>query len=231
MNEFCFLKQEMGIIILEKEIVMKKLFLLLILVSLLSFSTTISAAPFNANLLLNPSFEDELNHWATIYGNYNNYAPLNPVSGSWYLHGGDSAYNSTSQSVYPLTLGFTEAQLDSGNLSITYGGWQSGWAGWDQGKIAIVLFNEDSQVLTEYDLGWFSSTQSWSLRETEVPLIAGTRRINYFFFGERYDGHHNDAYLDDAFIMISDNNVPIPGAILLFSSGLLGLVGIRRRKV
>jgi hypothetical protein len=74
---------------------------------------------------------------------------------------------------------------------------------------------------------------TWEEVTTQLLLPAGTTYIairiaaieNVFNDAvAEFDGH----YADDAYFSIT--TVPIPGGLLLFSSGLLGLIGILRRK-
>ena len=187
------------------------------------------AASLNVNLLINPGFESGLTGWTTDnHGTLRSSDPL-PHSGNYYLMGSDRAqYCSTSQIVDLLSCGFTTSDLDEGALLINYGGWQSGYKDQtDSGKIMITLKNTDNTVLESQDLGWFYSNSTWTLLEGELALNPGTRYIEFKFDSIRYNFTHNDGYLDDAFLKL--NPVPIPGAIWLLGSGIIGMIGIRRK--
>jgi hypothetical protein len=124
--------------------------------------------------------------------------------------------------------GFTTTELDSGSFSVYYGGYQSGWSTQtDSGKIEIIMQDQNHDSLGSSDLGWFYSNHTWVLKEGTVPLISETRYIQYGFHSKRYQTSNNDGYLDDAFLTVT--TVPVPAAVWLLGSGLIGLVGIRRK--
>ena len=57
---------------------------------------------------------------------------------------------------------------------------------------------------------------------------AGT--TNWHLFEASEYGAKNEAYLTIDYDIVPDNTIPIPGAVWLLGSGLLGLVAVRRRK-
>ncbi|MCI5127654.1 MAG: hypothetical protein D3907_03945 [Candidatus Electrothrix sp. AUS3] len=117
--------------------------------------------------------------------------------------GGKSAATTHSYQVVDLAAkGFTVENIDSGALTARFGGWQSGFETQeDRGKIEIT-FSNGSSDLGSFDLGWFYSNHTWTLKENTVAVPTGTRFVTYHFYSERTEGNHNDGYLDDAFLII-----------------------------
>jgi hypothetical protein len=208
---------------------MKKLFLIVFTLTyvILRMNETAYTAPIGVNLLDNPGFESDLIGWTTDNGAIRTASPL-PHNGSKYLMGGNNgtANSYTYQTIDLLSKGFLESEIDSGSHSVFFGGWQAGWSTQtDRGKIEIILKDDSFSELDIKDLGWFYSNFTWTLKEGTTDLMAGTRYIDYGFYSKRYQGSNNDGYLDDAFLSL----VPLPPALILFVSGLIGLFGSMRK--
>ncbi|MCI5118383.1 MAG: hypothetical protein D3913_10590 [Candidatus Electrothrix sp. LOE1_4_5] len=155
---------------------------------------------YKNNLLDNPGFESGLDDWITDNAIWTNDPP--PHSGINYLGGKSAATTNSYQVVDLAAKGFTVENIDSGALTARFGGWQSGFETQeDRGKIEIT-FSNGSSDLGSFDLGWFYSNHTWTLKENTVAVPTGTRFVTYHFYSERTEGNHNDGYLDDAFLII-----------------------------
>jgi len=77
----------------------------------------------------------------------------------------------------------------------------------------------------------FTSTTNWEFLDATSDLISGKQLVGIGFFGHELVG--GSPLLDRTFldnVLIDATVVPLPAAAWLFGSGLLGLVGIGRRK-
>jgi len=186
----------------------------------------------NANLISNPGFENGLDGWSSTDGaDIRSWDPV-AYEGSQYLYGRNTVTFSVWQDIDLFSQGYTATQIDAGELSVVYGGVQSGWGTQeDSGTISIRLFDEDMIELGSSSLGAFYSNHTWVSRMGASDLLADTRYIQYHFEGTRVEFSNADAYLDAAYLEVqSISAVPVPGAIWLLGSGLIGLAGISRRK-
>ena len=201
-------------------------------ISILLTAGTAVAGPTGVNLLANPGFETgDLTGWVSNGAGIRTSDP-DPHSGAYYLIGGwNGSSSSTSQTIDLLAKGFTASELDSGALSVDFGGYQSGWHDQrDSGRISVVLENSASSALASQNLGWFYSNNTWTLKEGNISIVPGTRYVQFGFEGIRYDGGNCDAYLDDAFLKINGSApVPLPTSLFLMGPGLAGLIAVRRR--
>jgi fibro-slime domain-containing protein len=77
------------------------------------------------------------------------------------------------------------------------------------------------------DLGGVHSSMSASVSLDSLGLSTGNTYDLDFFFAERHTSQSN--YRIDTSLELRPSAVPIPSAVWLLGSGLLGLVGIRRR--
>lgn len=164
--------------------------------------------PLGVNLLVNPGFEDQLNYWITDNGAIRNGDP-SPHSGSNYLFGAKNGASKshTYQQIDLLAVGFDTHQLDNELLTVSYGGYQAGWhTQIDQGLISIEFLDGDMEIIEAGNLGWHWSNNTWILVEETVAIPIGTRHIIYTFDAQRYEGSNNDAYLDDAFVLVYQTN-------------------------
>lgn len=110
----------------------------------------------------------------------------------------------------------------------------AGWTDDDKGQISIHLLNESKVEIGLTSLVAYTSDHLWEEQSGTTDLLNGTRFIRYEFIGTRVGeqtntgvlNENNDAYLDAAYLHV----VPVPAAVWLFGSGLIGLIGLARRK-
>jgi len=201
---------------------------------LVTLAIAISASSnVSANLISNNGFEDGLNGWnSTGNADIRTWDPV-AYEGTNYLFGRNTQEFSVWQDIDLFSHGYTASQINSGAFSVVFGGMQSGWhTQADSGTISIHLFNEEMSELGFTSLGPFYSDHTWVNRMGISDLLADTRYIQYRFYGTRVEYLNTDAYLDAAYLEVKGiSAVPVPAAIWLFGSGLIGLASISRRKV
>ncbi|WP_431064650.1 hypothetical protein [Methylotuvimicrobium sp.] len=192
------------------------------------FFLTLFSFSSNASLLSNPGFESGLTYWESSGGAAirSNDDP-SAYEGQNYLYGFDTPLFSVWQDVDLINKGFLPSEIDSGNFIVELGGWQSGWhSQQDSGQIHVRFFDTTMSQIGTTALPSFYSNNTWEEQSGLTNLLAGTRFIRYEFIGTRVgSGSNNDAYLDAAYLNVAA--IPVPAAVWLFGSGLVGLIGIR----
>lgn len=185
-----------------------------------------------ANLISNPGFETG-NVGDTVIAGWQSSGnatirKIDPSAyeGVNYIFGQNTVEFSIWQDIDLLSSGFSSSAIDTGNLDVNFGGWQSGYSNDDIGQISIHLFDTGMAEIGVTSLSAFTSDHEWVKQSGTTDLLFGTRFIRYEFTGTRNFGSNNDAYLDAAYLHI----VPVPAAVWLFGSGLIGLIGLARRK-
>jgi len=203
-----------------------------------------------ANLLTNGSFENP-----TVPDGYSDWAVYNYLDGTnkhdWYRLSGQGIEIQRG-AVVTAHDGYQYVELDSDKKhhigTPTFGGSESTNSSMgqdvtlDPGRYELSFWycprpgNGDGNGI-EYGL-WnddFSGTYSWTVDDSNITdwtQITGTFNItdpgNYTIaFAAIGDPNTLGGFIDD----VELNPVPIPGAVWLLGSGLLGLIGIRRRKI
>jgi hypothetical protein len=158
------------------------------------------------NLLKNAGFEKVSNgnfdNWITDGATIRNNDPK-PYKGKNYLMGSmnNKSITHTYQVINLLTNGYTAKDLDSGNMLIKYGGYQSGWKTQrDSGTIEVVCQDENHKEIVYDKTKGFYSNRKWVRRYSLFWIPKGTRYIKYIFIAKRVDGEDIDAYFDEAFL-------------------------------
>ncbi|NLF31368.1 MAG: PEP-CTERM sorting domain-containing protein [Planctomycetes bacterium] len=198
--------------------------MLRLIVFLFVLAALAAAAPadmlLNTNLLANSDFESGLDGWTTDGATLRAGNPV-PHGGAAYLAG---SVNGLATTATYQVIDLAAGGLADDSLTALFGGWQSGWETQrDSGLIALAALDADGAILAAADTGWFYSNHTWTLRQNELPLPAGTVALRYTFTAQRYEGYNNDGYLDDAFVSI----VPEPATLALLALGAAAIV--RRR--
>jgi len=98
------------------------------------------------------------------------------------------------------------------------------------------LFGVTQDNTETASLGMFMS-YVWLTPETQFPAVFGTLRANNYLYTIRQEGNHPlvpqllDVGTEGVGIyLVRTSVVPVPAAAWLFGSGLIGLVGLARRK-
>ncbi len=209
---------------------MKKQFILI--------TTTVFVVLFSinvkANLLSNSGFEAGLTDWSST-GNATIRAgdPL-AFEGTNYIYGSNTALFNIWQDVDLLGQGIQSTEIDTGNLVIDFGGWQSGWmTQQDNGQIFIRMLDVSMGNIGNVSLPSFFSNHTWVEQSGSASLLSGTRFLRFEFIGTRVSGSNNDAFLDATYLDISrSTSVPNPVTLMLLGLGLIGLfINNNRQKI
>ena len=191
----------------------------------------------SGNLLSNPGFEQGLTDWTTDPAALAGVAPDGPAAydGANYFYAGpNTASGYAQQQVNLLQGGYSPTQIDSGTLTISFGGYTRSLAAStpDQGSITVSFIGASgTTVLGTMTVDSTNPTTQWTLTSGTAALPVGTRFILYQFNANRETASDDNAYLDDAFVSLSavsgpQSAVPGIGANYLsnpgFESGLDG---------
>ena len=190
------------------------------------------------NLLSNPGAETGLTTDWTVGGNSNpgvdngTFNPgINPNSGSFDFYGHTGSFGTLTQNVNLLSNGFTPAQIDGGTLLANVGFFEQGLnqgTPSDDASVSLTFLDAFNASLGIVSSGVVDSHNlTWQGFNGNFSIPSGTRSIDYTMNFFRNVGNDLDSYIDDNSLTVT--GVPIPGAIWLLGSGLLGVVGLRRR--
>lgn len=221
---------------------MKKHYLLL-LALLLSPSVSM------ANVVVNGTFDNNTTGWVGSYdaqiGDSHAFPLGFPVinTGSYYF-GGQKASNSISQ-IYNLT-NFDLNNLSSAGLNFTMSADLFGWETHNDHSIFKASFysNADASGSLLGSIALDSATNdpgTWpsiytagdfpNFQTTSGTLANLTTSILFTVESIRLQGAANDGYADNLKFALSPvTTVPLPAATWLFGSGLLGFLGMKKRR-
>jgi len=111
-----------------------------------------------------------------------------------------------------LAAGYSVAQLDSGTLNMTFGGYTRSLAETtpDTSTITITFYDATgTNVLGTMTVDSANTTSQWALTSGSIALPVGTRFVSYQFTTSAHSGDTNyNAYLDDAFATLSVGTAP-----------------------
>ncbi len=124
---------------------------------------------------------------------------------------------------------FFGVQLPAPDITGTPTGWNSTiWPTWSNSSFggSSIIYNNnwiDGEILNGNTLSGFNVTVNTTTAPTSVPWFA-------YGYGGTYSGtdHFNNSG-NPGFEGRAGSAVPLPGALLLFGPGLVGLAAIRRR--
>ncbi|MHC4717832.1 MAG: right-handed parallel beta-helix repeat-containing protein, partial [Planctomycetota bacterium] len=167
-----------------------------------------------ANLLPNPGFEDGLNGWDTNPEASVRTAGPDPYEGGGYYFAGSVIEGHAEQSV-DLTALFTDAELDTGQLRVAFGGYirSLSESTRDQGRVELTYLDAVGDPIGAAAVARARDLTSWEFVEELSTVPAGTRSVTYRFVAVRKYGTENNAYLDAAFLYVfGEVAVPNQGA-------------------
>jgi len=201
----------------------KNLFIILFTVL---FIPSITAAS-----IINSGFED----WTTI----------NPPPG-WSLSSGEisaaqettQVHSGSSSAMIVYTSQFTQSLSQTINAtpgldySISAYFYDSNPSGYDDGRarISLSFLDDEGNTLSTNYSGYTVDDDMWQQLWVSAiaPSVTDSIKISFLFYdvSANWDGSAT-IYVDS--VAESTNAVPIPGAVWLLGSGLIGIVGIRRK--
>ena len=130
------------------------------------------------NLLTNAGFEDGLSGWtATLGGGTTQMRGPRAYDGSSYFAPANNSETILTQTVSLADSGFTDAQIDTDNLDIVFGGRvrigsQNPAA---TGTITITIYGSNGQVLQQYTAAASNTVDRWELVGASQSLPAGAK--------------------------------------------------------
>ncbi len=196
---------------------------------------------YAANLLTNPGAETgDLTGWTIGVGvppnspgvDSGSFDPgINPHSGSYDFYGHDpGALGTLIQNVNLLSNGFTTTQINTGTLVANVVFWEQGLNQGptsDNGSVTLTFLDAGNSILGTATTPTIDSHNlTWEEYSGSFSIPVNTVSIDYTMNFMRNVGTDNDAFFDDNSLTVT--GVPLPGAVWLLGSGLLGLVGLRR---
>lgn len=180
----------------------------IVLLSLLSFSCKRNTEPRQqdnpklGNLLKNPGFEDQLNHWSADSTVMIRTSDPEPHEGAAYIYGSKTFKFKVSQTIDLEESGLRNASLDAENWAVKFGGFQAGCKDQlDSGAISLVFLDSEGKEIDKQSLPSFHSSAIWAEQSRTAKIPRGSRRLVFEFIGERHGrGNNNDAYLDSTYL-------------------------------
>jgi hypothetical protein len=123
-------------------------------------------------------------------------------------------------------------ELDAASTTPTLSFWAKGGGTSDFTAYALRYLNSTGGILADsglQDIGGVINPNTWTnitLSTLTVPVGATAAFIEF----TQATGGVEDAFLRIDDVVLNANVVPVPAAVWLFGSGLIGLVGVARRK-
>ena len=103
----------------------------------------------------------------------------------------------------------------------------------DQASVDVSFLDGGGSVLDSYSFTDIINTAlfDWNEYSDARTIANGARSIKIVLTSDRINGSSSDGFIDEVSLQINAiNSVPVPAAVWLFGSGLLGLIGVARRK-
>ncbi|MBW1951209.1 MAG: right-handed parallel beta-helix repeat-containing protein, partial [Deltaproteobacteria bacterium] len=119
------------------------------------------------------------------------------------------------QTVDLAAAGFSDAELDSLDLELVFGGRirAASETSVDRGRLEVSFLRGDGTEISSLTTSSTNPTDRWDLVGDRVPIPVGTRQVVLRFEATRASGTANNSYLDGAFLyVVSENIAPDLGA-------------------
>ncbi|KAF5056249.1 hypothetical protein DSECCO2_369350 [anaerobic digester metagenome] len=186
---------------------MKKIYTLLPVLIILSLT------PNAQNLILNPGCDDtlvegEIPGWSELTGNKWTQRLENPApnSGVAYFFPGADA---TAELGQVIDVSNDSSEIDSGTKIYYFTGYVRAFAQSpaDESNIFIHFMNANNTLLTSFNFGPFTQTQTWLRIDSALSVPPGTRKVDVRLHSLRHNGTNNDGYYDGLYL----GNAPLVG--------------------
>ncbi len=169
---------------------------------------TTGPSSFGPNLLTNFDAEAGTTGWTATAGVIESLSAgecngISPFLGMRYFAVGalctDNAFGRAFQDV---SVAAQAAAIDAGDATARYGAWFANWQGTDLPRMALeFLDGGGAGIGTAPEIG--STTGTWTLVQSDVPVPVGTRSVRVVLTGTRQAGSDNDSYFDELFLRLS----------------------------
>lgn len=163
------------------------------------------------NLLTNPDFSSGLSGWtATPSGGTQSANPA-PWTGADYFFAGPNAVVTLDQTVNLTATGLTDAEIDSGDETLIFGGRDrsANETPPDAGSISLTFYDASGDVISTTTEDAQNLSTRWELVGGRVDIPVGARTARYRFTAVRNSGSTNDAYLDAAFVYVQSDSAAL----------------------
>ena len=206
------------------------------------------------NLIINGDAETDIGNWTSspsfeilAYGSPG--APSldspGPVDrGSFFFAGGpyvpEPYTNNVSNAVQTIDVADGSTLIDQGQVNFLLSGYLGGYADQnDTAALTAIFCDGDDSFLGSASIGPVTNsdrmnTTGMVLRSSEGILPSGTRNIAIHLEMQKENSgpyysptYYNDGYADNLSLTLAP--VPIPRTVWLLCSGLIGLIGVKRK--
>ncbi len=163
------------------------LFIFFVLITSISF--------YGQNLIVNPGAELDptTNGWTKISGSWFSDSYIAAYDGTYYFSCGTGA--GTSELYQNIDVTNLASDIDAGNITFAFSGYQNTWNGSDQGRVIIEYRDVSNTVLSFYDTG-LQNPVVWTRFSDSRVAPTNTRTVRVRLLSTRNQGNDSDGYVD-----------------------------------
>ena len=171
----------------------------------IAFSTSNSL--FSANLLINPSAEDNVTGWTQVEGSFESIssgecAGNNAHSGiRLFAVGGVCNPNVYGEGFQDINVDAYTSMIDQDSAIVFFGGYLSDYSGSDVPAFQLEFYNSSNTLLGS-TVSYENQSPEWTYVFDNIAVPATTRKIRMILTGTRNAGTDNDSYFDDLFVRL-----------------------------
>ena len=205
---------------------------LILAASILLMSGQVNAALLNTELVINGGAETgDITGWTSTGIEAVPATSFAVGFGSFVFTGG---LGTTTQTLLQtIDVGGNSSQIDSGEIEAIFGvnlQSRSNSDFLDDARVDVSFIDGFGGALDSFFFVDTINTASfdWNFFSDTRLLSTGTRSIEILLTSNRSGGSSSDGFIDDVSFQL--NSVPIPAAVWLFGTALIGLVGFSKRR-